>query len=201
MPGIRWCICKDSVSYGKWDHRLSHFIKSLSQALTARVRGWIEIKLQSLLFDWLPLCTLAWPQLPRGDGQHRNCACWNGMQGSSAEGFPPLEEAASVAGLVAGRKPEIITDLLNFLLQTPLPMLQLGLRAKSWNVPPCPPLVPLTSQALHCLSSLPFSAWVLHSHLSWPKSGELLSWLYWRPSTILPFTGVCCSTFVFQSQT
>lgn len=53
------------------------------------------------------------------------------MQRSSAEGFPPLDVAAGVAGLVAGRKPESITDLLNFLLQTPLPMLQLGLRVKS----------------------------------------------------------------------
>lgn len=70
VPGIRWCICKDSVSYSKWDHCLSYFIKSLSQALTARVRGWNEIKLQSLLFDWLPLCTHPRPQLPRGDGQH-----------------------------------------------------------------------------------------------------------------------------------
>lgn len=113
---------------------------------------------------------------PEGMASTGNCDCWNGIRGSSAEGFPPLEVAATVAGLVAGRKPENITDLLNFLLQTPLPKLQLGLRAESWNVPPCPPLVPPTSQALQYLSSLPFSSWILHSHLSWPKSGELLSW-------------------------
>lgn len=179
VPGIRWCICKDSVSYGKWDHCLSHFIKSLSQALTARVRGWNEIKLQSLLFDWLPLCAhILALTCPEGMASTGNCDCWNGMQRSSAEGFQPLDVAASVAGLVAGGKPENITDLLNFLLQTPLAVLQLRLRAKSWNLPPCPPLVPLTSQALQYLSSLPFSAWILYSHLSWPKSGVLPSWLY-----------------------
>lgn len=137
---------------------------------------------------------------PEGMASTGNCACWNGMQRSSAEGFPPLEEAASVAGLVAGRKPAIITDLFNFLLQTPLPMLQLGLRAKSWNVPPCPPLLPLTSQALHYLSSLPFSAWVLHSHFSWPKSGELLSWLYWRPSKICHLLGFAVQLLYFKAR-
>lgn len=76
VPWIRWCICKDSVSYGKWDHHLSHFIKSLSHALTARVRGWNEIKLKSLLFDWLPSCTHPRPQLPRGHGQHRKDVLW-----------------------------------------------------------------------------------------------------------------------------
>lgn len=37
------------------------------------------------------------------------------MQRSSAKRFPPLDVAASVAGLVARRKPESITDLLQFL--------------------------------------------------------------------------------------
>lgn len=152
VPGIRWCICKDSVSYGKWDHHLSYFIKSLSQTLTAWVRGCNEIKLKSLLFDWLPLHIHHWLQLPTGDGWHvkKHCDCWDGMQGSSNGVFPPLDMADNAAGLVGWRKPENITVLLKFNLQTSRTV---GW-AKRWSIPPWSPVTLPNNQVLNHLSPL-----------------------------------------------
>lgn len=87
------------------------------------------------------------------------------MQRSSAEGFLPLDMDASIIGLVTQRKPEGLSVLLKFLLQTPFSNIAVCAQGKKLKLASLttscgshqPGLAVLVLSALfHVLFTLPF---------------------------------------------